>query len=283
MRLPKGLTTGLGIQNLDDRDPSAIDLSRGMWFTNRSAFLLPEVIAGKLHAVTINDTELTVRGVLESSTLLNALTEEQIQGLAGVCRLKQCDRGEPIWLSGADASFIGLVGSGFVKLTQSNSVGVEMTQEIMGPGQVFGLLGMIAGTGCPLMAFGLTSTVYLKIPKAVFQEIYDVNNVLKDRLIRRTAIRMHQKLDFMAKLSTGRAEERIAAILFILADSYGVSDGKAVRLSVPLTRQALGEMAGTTTETTIRVLSAWAQAGIVTTVQHHITICDPAQLEARLR
>lgn len=228
-------------------------------------------------------TDLSVRGVLESSTLLNALTEAQIQDLAAVCRLKQCERGEPIWLSGADASFIGLVGSGFVKLVQSNSVGVEMTQEIMGPGQVFGLLGMIAGTGCPLMAYGLTNTVYLKIPKQAFQEIYEVNIALKDRLIRRTAIRMHQKLDFMAKLSTGRAEERVAAILFILAESYGIEENKTLRLTVPLTRQALGEMAGTTTETTIRVLSQWDKAGIVKTEHHFISIIDPDQLETRLR
>ena len=233
--------------------------------------------------MTIEASDLSVRGVLESSTLLNALTEEQIQKLAGVCRLKQSDRGEPIWLSGADASFIGLVGSGFVKLVQSNSSGVDMTQEVMGPGQIFGLLGMIAGTGCPLMAYGLTNTVYLKIPKQAFQQIYDDNNIFKDRLIRRTAIRMHQKLDFMAKLSTGRAEERIAAILFILAESYGIEENKTLRLTVPLTRQAIGEMAGTTTETTIRVLSVWDKAGIVKTEHHFITILDPDQLETRLR
>lgn len=227
--------------------------------------------------------DLSVRGVLESSTLLNTLTEEQIQELAGVSRLKQCDRNEPIWLSGSEANFIGLVGSGFVKLVQSNSAGVDLTQEVMGPGQIFGLLGMIAGTGCPLMAYGLTNTIYLKIPKDIFQQIYDDSTVFKDRLIRRTAVRMHQKLDFMAKLSTGRAEERIAAILFILAESYGIEENRTLRLTVPLTRQALGEMAGTTTETTIRVLSIWDKAGIVKTDHHIITILDPDQLEVRLR
>lgn len=224
-----------------------------------------------------------MRGVLESCTLLNALTEEQFQELVGACHLKQCDRGKPIWLSGADATFIGLVGSGFVKMTKTNSVGAEITQEIMGPGQIFGLLGMVAGTGCPLMAYGLTDTVYLKIPKQTFQKIYDENPDLKDSLISRTAIRMHQMLDFMARLCTGRAEERIVAILFMLAKSYGIEENGTVRLTVPLTRRALGEMAGTTTETTIRVLSAWEKEGIVQTENHLITICDPGQLKTRLR
>ncbi|MCE9558924.1 MAG: Crp/Fnr family transcriptional regulator [Armatimonadetes bacterium] len=225
---------------------------------------------------------LSVRGVLESSTLFNALTDNEMVQLAGQCKLYRCDRGEPIWLSGGQASFFGLVGDGFVKMVRSNSSGMELTLEIMGPGQIFGLLGVFEGSGCPLMAYGLTNTAYLRIPKQAFMAIYDVNNVLKDRLVRRTAVRMHQKLDFMAKLSTGKAAVRIAAILFILAESYGKQEGESIYLTVPLTRQAIGEMAGTTTETTIRVLSKWAQEKIVLTDQQQVTICDPARLEMKL-
>jgi CRP/FNR family transcriptional regulator len=203
--------------------------------------------------------------------------------LAGVCRLKKCSRGEAIWLSGNEVGFFGLVGDGFVKMVQSVPGGSEMTMEISGPGQIFGLLGLVAGSGCPLMAYGLTDTVYLRVPKADFLPIYENNTNFKDRLIRRTALRLHQKVDFMGKLFSGRAEERLAAILFILSESYGQIEGKSIRLTLPLTRQALGEMAGTTTETTIRVLSKWAKLKLVVTEQHHIVIVDPDVLATKLR
>lgn len=229
------------------------------------------------------DTGLSVRSVLESSNLLNALSSEEIEMLAGRSRLMRCARGETIWLSGAEVDFFGCVGRGFVKMVRTNANGVDATLEIMGPGQIFGLLGVIEGTGCPIMASGLTDVAYVRIPKQSFFPIYERSSQLKDRLVRRTAVRMHQKLDFMAKLSNGRVEERIAAMLFILAESYSREVGDAIEITIPLTRQDIGEMAGTTTETTIRTLSRWSKDGIVTTDHHRIIILKPTALEAVLK
>ena len=226
--------------------------------------------------------DLSVRGVLESSALLVDLSEREKLGLAPECRLYFCEKSEQIWSSGSTVAFFGLVATGFVKMVKSNSGGTEMTLEIMGPGQIFGLLSALEGTGCPLSAVGLTDTVYLRIAKEAFLEIYKANNQLKDRLLRRTVVRMHQKLDLMAKLSSGKAEERIASILFVLAESYGVHGDNTIQLSVPLTRQSLGEMAGTTTETTIRTLSSWAKQKLVQTDQQMISILDVVGLESKL-
>jgi len=86
-------------------------------------------------------------------------------------------------------------------------------------------------------------------------------------------------MDLMAKMSSGKVEERIGAILFILADSYGtVHDGK-VQLKIPLTRQEISEMAGTTTESTIRVMSRWQKEGLISTDRHVITLEDVPALE----
>lgn len=226
---------------------------------------------------------VSIRSILESNALLTGLDEAHLQSLAEVSRFAKCARGELIWGHGEQVNFFGLVAIGFVKMVRPNSSGAEIIFEIVGPGQLFGMLGALSGTGCPLMAYGLTDTAILKIPKERLLTIYDESHLLKDRLLRKTAMRMHQKLNFMAKLSTGRAEERIAAVLFILAESYGEIDGKMIRLNLPLTRQQIGEMAGTTTETTIRILSRWAQEKIVDTDKRLITILDPDGLERKLR
>lgn len=233
-------------------------------------------------SIVRQSSSATVRSVLESSTLFNSLTTNELETLEKSCRLVECIRGEPIWLHGSEADFFGLVAKGFVKMVRTNASGIDLTLEIMGPGQIFGLLGTLEGGGCPLMAYGLVDTIFLRIPKRVFQPIYDQSHSLKDRLVRRGAVRLHQKLDFMARLSTGRADERIAAILFVLAESYGDAVGKQIRLKVPLTRQDLGEMAGTSTETAIRILSKWSKARIVETDHQMITILDVDALESIL-
>ncbi len=86
----------------------------------------------------------------------------------------------------------------------------------------------------------------------------------------------------MARMSMGRMEQRLAAVLLILMDSYGQPQKLGTRIVVPLTRQDLAEMAGTTVETAIRIMSKMQKEGIVKTDRQMITVLDPASLSELL-
>lgn len=222
----------------------------------------------------------SLRGVLQSSRVLGVLPPEELARLAEASRVVLATRGEVIWNSGATVDFIGLAGTGFVKMVRSCASGSNVTVELMGPGQVFGLVGAVVGTGCPLSAVAVTDLWYARISKSVFLDIYASSAVLKDQLVRRMAVRFHDAVQLMARLSNGRVEERIAAILFVLAESYGEREGDTLRITVPLTRQEISEMAGTTVESTIRTMSHWQKQGLIETDQHHLTIRQESRLEA---
>lgn len=220
----------------------------------------------------------TITSVLRSSTLLNALTEAEMSTLASVCRLIHSERGELIWWNGSEVDFFGIAGTGFVKMVQGDSAGTDTTIELMGPGQIFGMMGTITGRGCPLRAEAMTTLWYVRIPKQPFLPIYEKNIELKDRLIRKTSIRLQGMASLFSRMASGKVDQRVAAILMILAESYGERAGRQVRLMVPLTRQEIGEMAGTTTETTIRVMSRWQKDGLITTDSHHVVILNEDEL-----
>jgi CRP/FNR family transcriptional regulator len=216
--------------------------------------------------------------VLQTNTLLNALSAAEIEGLAALCRPVFAERGESIWLRGADIDFFGMAADGFVKMVRSYAGGGDVTIELMGPGHIFGLMGTVTGTGCPLSACAVSDLWYLRIPKRPFLEIYERSPALKDRLIRKTALRLHGAVDLMARMTSGRVDERIAAILFILSESYGKRENGSLRIEVPLTRQEIGEMAGTTVESTIRVMSRWQKEGLVATDRQHVVVLDERRL-----
>ncbi|MCH7903327.1 MAG: Crp/Fnr family transcriptional regulator [Armatimonadetes bacterium] len=220
---------------------------------------------------------------LRSSTLFNSLTGEDLDELATVSHMAYAERGETIWMRGNEVDFYGLVGVGFVKMVQSLANGHEVTSEIMGPGQIFGLLGTVEGTGCPLESRAVCNMWYLKIPKADFMPIFDGRIEFKNQLLRRTTNRLRQTMDMMAKMSTGKVDERIALILMLLSESYGKESEKGVTIQVPLTRQDIGEMAGTTVESTIRVMSRWQKNGIIESDHRFVTILDVRVLEEYLR
>lgn len=220
----------------------------------------------------------TIDSVVHSSTLLNSISDEERSQLAGASHLAFADRGEIIWFNGAETSFIGLVGSGFVKMVRSSPQGHDLTAEIMGPGQIFGLMGAIEGAGCPLSARAVTQTWYLKLPKAEMLRIYSGSPRLKERLLLRTTTRLRQAYEMMARMASGKVEQRLAAILLVLKEGYSEPVGQGFRLTVPLTRQDLAELAGTTVETTIRVLSRWQKEGILDSQDRTLTILNEASL-----
>lgn len=225
----------------------------------------------------------TNMAVLRSSTLLNDLREEDFQELASSSHLAFAERGETIWFRGSQVDFFGIAGSGFVKMVRSSASGQEFTAEIIGPGQIFGLLGLIDGSGCPLTARAVSTLWYLKVPNVKFGPIYQDRIGLKDMLVRRTTNRLRQAYDLMARISSGRVEERLAAVMMLLAESFGEVEGNTVQINVPLTRQDLSEMAGTTVESTIRNMSRWQKAGIIRCRKGQwMTIMDLEAMERKL-
>jgi CRP/FNR family transcriptional regulator, nitrogen oxide reductase regulator len=213
--------------------------------------------------------------VLRSCSMFNALSAEDIDALVHVSFAAYAERGEMIWLAGAPSEYLAVAGAGFVKMTKSTPTGQEVAVELLGPGQCFGLFAALEGRPFPLNAVAVTNCWYLKIPVRDFLPIYQRSTSFKDQLIRSIAPRLRRAHDMMGRLSSGRVEERIAAVLFMLADSYGspLNDGR-IRIEVPLTRQDMSEMAGTTVETTIRILSRWQKEGLVCTDHHIVTILN---------
>lgn len=240
---------------------------------------LPSPVAEQVPLHLIEQIERpTVLEVLHSSTLLNALTPAEIDRLATISKVVRVKRGDFIWLKGSDVDYLGIAATGFVKMVRSCADGSEVTMELFGPGQMFGLCGALCGIGCPLTAVAVTDLWYLRVPKRELLDIYAANNLFKDRMVRRLAVRLQKAHNMISHLSGGRVEERIAAVLFMLTESYGMQRRTGVLLRVPLTRQEISEMAGTTVESTIRAMSRWQKEGLLATNHHYITILNTEAL-----
>ena len=81
-------------------------------------------------------------------------------------------------------------------------------------------------------------------------------------------------------LQSERVERRLARALLRLANKTGTRRPEGIELGVPLTRQDLAELAGTTLSTASRTLSAWDQQGIIASARERVTILRPHALVA---
>jgi CRP-like cAMP-binding protein len=87
-------------------------------------------------------------------------------------------------------------------------------------------------------------------------------------------------LDRYQELATERVERRVARALLRLARQVGQKEEDGVLIGLPLSREDLAEMTGTTLYTVSRILSGWEHQGLVEAGRERVFIRDPHALVA---
>ena len=82
-------------------------------------------------------------------------------------------------------------------------------------------------------------------------------------------------MDRYRELATERVEQRVARAIIRLTRQVGKRTEQGVLLDMPLSRQDLGEMTGTTLYTVSRIMSGWEQKGLISTGRERIVILNP--------
>ena len=78
-------------------------------------------------------------------------------------------------------------------------------------------------------------------------------------------------------------EARFAQIFLKLADRLGQPRGMGVFVPIVLSRQDLADLAGTTMETSIRIMSRWGKGGVVSTESDGFLVSSRDELEGLAR
>ena len=116
------------------------------------------------------------------------------------------------------------------------------------------------------------------IPRERFHQMLARYPRLASAVIFDLTHRVRHLSDLVQSLAIERVERRLARILLRLARISGEPHEDGVLIKLPLTRQDLADMAGTTVETTIRTLSRMRREGIVDTVHGYMLIRDAERL-----
>ena len=218
--------------------------------------------------------------ILASCPLMDPLTIVERAALLDESYFAYAERGEPLWVAGTPARFLAVVAEGLLRMTRRSPMQVEIAVEIIGPGGCAGLLACVAECNYPLSAFAVTDVAYLKIPNDRLMKIYETNAELKDQFVRALAPALLHSFDFMASMLSGNVEQRMAVALCHVSD---LLDPQGPTCVLPITRQNLADIAGTTVESAIRVTSRWQREGLIAAKPREVRILDRAALGHVLR
>ena len=86
--------------------------------------------------------------------------------------------------------------------------------------------------------------------------------------------RLRSSAEQIRSLAVERVEQRIARVLLKLAETGGTEAPEGRVIEMPLTRQDVADMTGTTVETAIRVMSKLRRGGLIRTRRGKVVLVD---------
>jgi len=182
-----------------------------------------------------------------------------------------------LWFPGEPPKFFAVIVSGVVRLMQATPTGRQVAVELVGRGDCSGLLATLGRTPHPFSAMALTDVVYVAVPSPVWWELGTEHPLILQNAVERVVPRMLGGFGFMAHMAAGDVESRLATALLRM-DQLASRETDASS-SLPITRQGLAEIVGTTVESAIRVTSKWTKAGWVEGRHGRIVLRDRRRLQ----
>lgn len=199
--------------------------------------------------------------------------------VAEVARLKAFDRGELIFAEGDPSDQFIVIVSGRVKVFKSTPAGKEIILEIFGSGDPLGAVAVYEGAPFMASALSLEPTRVLSIEQAAFFRLLEAEPAFVRGLLSGLTLRLVELTRRLAELTGARVEARFARLFLKLCDQLGKPDRGGVFIPMPLSRQELADLAGTTIETAIRIMSRWQKDDVLHTEKDGFVVLDRDALD----
>jgi CRP/FNR family transcriptional regulator len=220
-----------------------------------------------------------IEDAIRRTTMYKRLSENDRRHLAQVSRLKSYEKGDRIFAEGDPSEFFSVVVSGRVKIVKMTPAGKDVILEIFATGDPFGAVAAYEGRPFPASAFALEDTVCLLTPRVEFFALLEQHPSLVRGLLLGLTQRLVELTNRLTEMTGSRVEARFARLFLKLADSVGRASPDGVVIPLPLSRQELADLTGTTIETCIRIMSRWGKDDIVRTEKSSFVLVDKTTLE----
>jgi CRP-like cAMP-binding protein len=213
--------------------------------------------------------------MLHKASLLRGLADLELQAVLAEAQMQQLADGAFFFLESDPAEKSYILLSGKVKLGQVTEVGQQVILGYLIPGRVFGIISILKQVSYPVSAQAVGECRALAWDQATMNRLMDACPRIGLNALRIMAGQIREFQNTIRDLSTKRVEQRIARAMLRLARQSGRKIEAGVLIDLPLTRQDLAEMTGTTLYTVSRVLTDWEAQALIESKRQRVVIRSP--------
>ena len=144
----------------------------------------------------------------------------------------------------------------------------------MSPGRVFGIIAILKKVTYPVSAQAVGDCVALAWDQRTLNQLMERHPQIALNSLHIMAGQIREFQNRVRDLSTKRVETRIARAVLRLANQTGIKVSEGILIDLPLSRQDLAEMTGSTLYTVSRILHDWEEMGIVLSKRQKVVITN---------
>ncbi|HEX4521050.1 MAG TPA: Crp/Fnr family transcriptional regulator [Gaiellaceae bacterium] len=213
--------------------------------------------------------------------LLEDVPAEEVRQLLSVARRRSFARNEVVFHRHDPADSLHLISKGRFAIRVMSPLGDTVTIGVRGPGDSFGEMAVIVeGADRAATVAALEEAETFSVFHADFERLRAQYPAINQALIAFLAGEVRTMNERLLEAFYVPAERRVLRRLLELATLYA---GPAAEVEIPLTQEAIAELAGTARATVNRVLRDEEQKGTVELRRGRVIVPDLEALRARAR
>jgi len=213
--------------------------------------------------------------VLSQCPLFAGLGQEQLHDALGRGSVRQVARKDYFFRQGEPAVALYVLQTGRVKLTKLSLDGQQVILRMLAPGDMFGGVMALGDREYPAGAEALTAASAVCWSRDALEDLFGRLPGLARNALGMLAERMAEMQERFRELATERVGQRVARALVRLVRQAGKRVEGGVLIDLPLSREDLAAISGTTLFTVSRLLSEWESRGLVATGRQRVLVTDP--------
>ena len=212
--------------------------------------------------------------------LFNALAKDDLLRLSHLAKTRVYKARETIVTKGDPANEFYVLLRGRAKVTAQGKEGADTAINVMGPGEVFGEVGILDGQPRSATVTTLEECEMAVVDKRAFHGLLASSPPVAIRLLAVLAGRIRELTIRVEDRAFLDVPARLAKQLLWLAGNHGTETNSGVRIELKLSQQELGDFIGATRESVNKNLRDWARSGFIKQERDCLEILDPDALRS---
>lgn len=218
---------------------------------------------------------------LENFGTLKALSKEEKEKIDSMAVMRHVPKKKVLYISTDNSNSIYMLKAGKVKISRITPEGKEIILAILGPGEVFGELGITGQQEREEIAEVTDDAIICVVDIKDMQHMMKDNPKFNTEILKFIGFRLKRVQSRLESLIFKNAEQRIRAVIKELAEDHGrpiAGDENYREVKLGLTHEDIAKLTATSRQTVTTQLNELEKSGLIKYDRKRISIKDLRQL-----